>query len=107
MLSLLKEGIFMTNEEMEKAITFLLDYQSSIDSKLEKLTDNVNSMSIKFDQLVEETRQDRQVIKDALSKWAEDIPRVITIADNMQDFARQVTRFVAQTEKRLSDLENK
>jgi len=160
----------MTNEEMTKAINFLLEHHARIDAKLGSLTDKLsiltengarmdrqieanseliranseliraNSDSIRaisalvransdqieavsdivrthskqiqansdrMRELEEKADTDREILKTVFSEYKVDIARVVNIADNMQDFARQVSRAISLSEQRLTILENK
>jgi hypothetical protein len=90
----------MTNEEMERAIEFLLNHQAQLSADLSRQAENIDKLTANVEAMREETREGFEKLI-----LANEVTRRLT--EEVAQLAVQTSRRVTGVEQRVSDLESK
>jgi hypothetical protein len=111
----------MTPEQMERAIEFLLDHHAKFSADIDQLKESqtalveaqartsdtverlagvVSELADSVSRLEAQAETDRQEIREAIG-------HLITANENTRNYAQEIARLATQTERRVTDLENR
>lgn len=83
----------MTNEEVERAIGFLIEQSAKTDAKVDKLAESVQAMQVQAD-------LDRTEIREAINN-------LVISNESTRELASQVAKLAIETKRRVDKLEER
>ncbi len=108
----------MTGEEMERAISFLLEHQAHMDAAIGEMREAIGEMRGAIAEMRIQADADRKQMRNAVTELSvqadadrreirDAIGKLVDVVENTRDFAQQIAQLTIATGKRVNGLETR